>query len=184
MVWCWLWLSVSLLLFFSLSRWSKIKNLIWKFSHFVEPKKTTLLVTKPKPNPTQPYLWILEHVSIKRKHQKCFNNNFRMELSFLDHCVLALLQRFVQPFPVKNFAGSKTMLLRIYFARLGFSHSSFAGAEATSRLLLSKLTLRDFVQRAALRRLQSLLLFLGGKVQNHWKIKIFSAPSVSQVFKC
>ena len=44
-------------------------------------------------------------------------------LSFFDHCVLSLLQRFVQPFPVKNFAGSKTMLLRIYFARLGFSHS-------------------------------------------------------------
>ena len=104
-----------------------------------------------------PSMWALE----------VFQQQFPIEFSFFDHCVLSLLQRFVQPFPVKNFAGSKTMLLRIYFARLGFSHS-LALREQKPRadfffpnwpweILYKRLLFEDCS-----------LLFLHGKVQDHW----------------
>ena len=104
---------------------------------------------------------------------------------FFDHCVLSLLQRFVQPFPVKNFAGSKTMLLRIYFARLGFSHS-LALREQKPRadfffpnwpweILYKRLLFEDCSLSSS--------FFLHRKVQDHWNtsgIFVFSDGEIGQ----
>ena len=60
---------------------------------------------------------------------------------------------------------------------------SFAGAEATSRLLLSKLTLRDFVQKAAFRRLQSLFFFFSmgkSKITEILLVFLFSDGEIGQ----
>ena len=123
-----------------------------------------------------PSLWALE----------VFQQQFPDGISFFfDHCVLSLLQRFVQPFPVKNFAGSKTMLLRIYFARLGFSHS-LALREQKPRadfffpnwpweILYKRLLFEDCSLSSS--------FFLHRKVQDHWNtsgIFVFSDGEIGQ----